>query len=238
MIYMNQCSLSGSILFILIRWLPFDVYSGKGAITKAMQMIIYHILTWWILSKRKETFLHNWTFQSSSTTGPALQDNLETTQSKTFGASNIKLGDHLNLLNQAREHVNWLHKQLDKWFTPSPLQEHLDSLFHPRYLMEHEKRARSADYGRSSSIFLRKKYRNLPNFDPNNVMHKWDSLKLSVFNLITHLSNDYPVKESGEISSYWERQKRICSSKITRIFLCLCLSIRAFPPIRPNMKEE
>ena len=145
--------------------------------------------------EEKRAILNAWTFESSSTCGPSLHNYLDTTQSGSFGAFEIKTGDRASLLKQAREHINRLNKELDKRFARSPVQEQLGTLFDPRYLIEHKKDLRSADYGRSAVLFLKKKYQTLPNFDSNDVMHEWSSLKTSLSEFISHLSSSYPIKE-------------------------------------------
>lgn len=142
----------------------------------------------------KRAILQAWTFESRSMIGPSLHSYLETTQSGFLGTFKIKIGDRDTLFKRAREHISRLDEGLNKRFTRSLIQEQLGTLFDPRYLIEHKNDVKSADYGHSAILSLRKYYKRLPNFDSNRVMHEWTSLKTSLSEFIRHLSNDFSIK--------------------------------------------
>ncbi|CAF3257189.1 unnamed protein product [Rotaria sp. Silwood2] len=81
--------------------------------------------------KAKKNILRRWTFESTSTTGPALSDYLESTKNRSFGAFKVNLGDRKKILNSCREHISRLLEELARRFQPSVIQENLSMLFDP-----------------------------------------------------------------------------------------------------------
>jgi hypothetical protein len=143
------------------------------------------------LIKEKTMILKSWTFETTSTSGPALSEYLESTAADSFGEFRIVKDDRRKLSNDCLEHIARLLQELDRRFPPSPVQEHLSVLFDPQYLIKHKQEVSSNAYGRLSLDFLRKKYRDLQSFDSTAVRNEWESLKASLIDYIDCISPDY-----------------------------------------------
>lgn len=162
--------------------------------------------------------MKSWTYESSSECGPALSEYIESTTANSFGAFNIVKADREKLSKDCLEHIGRLMNELDRRFPSSPVQEHLSILFDPVFLIEHKNDLSSTAYGRSSLIFLRKKYKNFPGFDDNSVRNEWESLKASLIDYIdcmptncspeTFWKNFLLLKQSSN-SQYYEHHKNI-----------------------------
>ncbi|CAF2991799.1 unnamed protein product [Rotaria sp. Silwood2] len=181
---------------LLLIHMHYDLHESiLGPITKLMQNDQLSYFNLMEMIKEKKNILRGWTFQSTSATGPALSDYLESTKNGSFGAFKVNLGDRKKIFNSCREHINRLLEELARRFQPSLIQENLSILFDPQYLFQHKKDINSNEYGRSALDFLRKKYKNFVDFDFNSVRNEWESLKASLYDYVNSLPTDYSVKD-------------------------------------------
>ncbi|CAF1659717.1 unnamed protein product [Rotaria sp. Silwood1] len=165
-------------------------YFGRSPITKSMQHDHLSYFNLMDIIKEKQTVLNHCRSESTSIMGPTLTSYIEATELGSFGSFKIKLGDRVMFFNDCRKHIQRLLQELDKRFKPSIVQEHLSMLFDVQHLIKNKNELDSIEYGRRSLDILRKKYKNLPDFDYNLVKNEWESFKPVVFDYKQSLSYD------------------------------------------------
>ena len=139
------------------------------------------------LIEDKRKILRKWTFQSPTAMGDALLEYLDWTESGTFGAFKITIGDRQKMMDECHEYIVRLIEELDKRFTQSVINENLSVLFDPQYLLQHKQDIDSNEYGRSALTSLRKKYKDLEGFDSDAATSEWQSLKPGLSDFTNHL---------------------------------------------------
>ncbi|CAF2091660.1 unnamed protein product [Rotaria magnacalcarata] len=165
--------------------------SVLGPVTNMMQndhLSYFNLMT---MIEEKKRILEEWTFESTSHTGPALSHYIDSTTTNTYGAFKISKCDRKKLSKDCLEHIKRLIDELERRFPPSPIQEHLSILFDPQYLITHKKEITSNTYGRSSLDFLRKSYQHFEGFDFTSVLNEWLSIKVSLIDYIDTVLHDY-----------------------------------------------
>ncbi|CAF3165477.1 unnamed protein product [Rotaria sp. Silwood2] len=167
--------------------------SVLGPITKCMQHDQLSYFNLMNTIKEKRTILNHWRSESTLIMGPTLTDYIEATELGSFGGFKIKLGDRVMFFNDCHKHIQRLLQELDRRFKPSIVQEHLSMLFDVQHLIKNKNELDSIEYGRGSLDTLRKKYKNLPDFDYNLVRNEWESFKPILFDYIQNIS--YEVSE-------------------------------------------
>jgi hypothetical protein len=144
--------------------------------------------------KEKKKILNHWRSESTSIMGPTLADYVEATKLGSFGGFKINLGDRVMFFDDCRNHIIRLLQELDKRFQPSVVQENLSTLFDSQYLIKNKHELDSTEYGRRHLDFLRRRYKNLQEFDYNLVRNEWESLKPIIVDYIQSFPSDVPEK--------------------------------------------
>ena len=98
--------------------------------------------------------LNSWISQSL-VMDPSLCDYIESTKSGSFGGFKIILGDGKKFEKDCHEYIERLIRQLDKRSELSVLQESLNMLFDPQYLIKNMNKLNSNNYDRSQLKFFR-----------------------------------------------------------------------------------